>query len=123
ERPRDPSLIDLCVLVEHEAADASGRDAGLERATRVAVELAVRKLALVEREHERAAARVADVAELAGEARPELGRAARERREPGRLGIGREHSCRHTRRAAACLAALEHADAQAALLRTPGGGE
>ena len=115
--------IDLCVLVEQQPADAVGCDSRLERSAGRAVEPARADLLLVEGEYERAAARIADIAELFGKRRPELRRAARERGEAGRLRIGREHSRRGPRRAATGLAALEHADAEAALLGAPRGRE
>jgi len=124
----DAPRIDLRVLRQEDAAAAVGRDAGLERPALVAFEpLAAERLVAcaVEREDERAAARVTRVdarfrAELTGERRPQLGRAVRERGEPGRLRIGSEHACGGGGRTAAGAPALEHTDVQAALRGTPG---
>ena len=94
---------------------ARARGRHRRRATRPRAVAARRRSASTSEPH----ARVADVAELVRERRPELGRAARERGEAGRLRIGREHARGGTGRTAPGLAALEHADAQAALLRAP----
>jgi hypothetical protein len=97
-------------------------------------ELAVERLGLVAvaRDDERPAAAQAGVGagrllELGGEGRP-VARAAQsqpEQRELARVGLGDrgQHAGGDARRAGAQLAALEHADAQAASRRAPGDGE
>src|SRR5207248_9531072 len=100
-----------------------GPVAGLERAAGVPVEPVLFELVAVEREDERAAACVAHIAELLGERGPQSRRRPCERCEARRLRIGREHACGCAARPTPRLRALEHADAEPALLRAPGARE
>ena len=97
-------------------------------------ELAVQRrgLVAVARDDERAAAPEAGIGargigELRGELRPRAGAAQAEPQERELAGVGlgdrREHARRDARGARPELAALEHADAVAALRRAPGDGE
>src|SRR5207248_905328 len=118
-----PAWVDLRVVLEQPTPAAVRRDAGLERAARLTVEPFAMVLAgaAVERQDERAAARVARIFELAGECRPQLGRGTGERREARRLGIGPEHARGCAGRAITRRASLEDADAQPTLLCAPCG--
>jgi hypothetical protein len=102
-------------------AQPGHRDAELGTEAELALER--RRLVGVARDHERAAAPVADVAELVGEGGPRVGGAQAEGEQQALaevgLGGGREHP-RGCARCLACeLAALEEHDGGAALRRAP----
>src|SRR5207244_3525171 len=125
EGVRRAAWIDLRVVGDEEASHTRRRDSGLEGATCVTVEPLASGVCLLEREQERAAARIAEVnsrrfGQLVRERGPKIGGAGGERAE---LLVRGEHARRRVRRPRAGLTPLEHADIEAALLRAPGRGK